>query len=125
MAWYENTNGLGRYGQRQLIAVRQFPLLTADIDGDGDADVISRSRDEKIWWYENVSLQPGDANRDGEFNQVDIVQALQPAKYLTGELASWSTGDWNGDGVFDQADIVAALATGNYMQGPYVDAALA
>jgi hypothetical protein len=64
--------------------------------------------------------EPGDANRDLVFNQLDIVQVLQFAKYLTGEPATWDEGDWNADGVLDQEDIVAALATGNYMQGLFV-----
>ena len=58
----------------------------------------------------------GDANRDGEFNQVDIVHVLASAKF---HLAG------NGDGVFSQKDIIAALVTGNYLQGLYVDALLA
>ena len=82
----------------------------------------TRSRRREIVWYEDVSPKPvrGDANRDGEFNQLDIVQVLQGAKFFHGESATWEDGNWYGDGVFDQLDIVAALATGNYMQGPYV-----
>jgi hypothetical protein len=59
----------------------------------------------------------GDANRDFQFDQLDIVQVLQAAKYLTGQPATFEQGDWNGDGVFDQLDIVAALQTGNYLRG--------
>ena len=65
------------------------------------------------------SLLPGDADGDFDFDQLDLVQVLQSAKYLTGEPATWSDGDWNADGVFDPQDIVAALQTGNYLQGPY------
>ncbi len=57
----------------------------------------------------------GDSNGDGIFDQLDIVQVLQAAKYLTGEPATYEEGDWNVDGVFDQLDIVAALQTGNYL----------
>ena len=64
--------------------------------------------------------QAGDANRDGEFNQLDIALALQADKYQTGEPASFAEGDWSGDGLFDREDIVAALQTGNYLQGPYI-----
>ncbi len=79
----------------------------------------------------STPLQAGDANMDFEFNQFDLVQVQQAAKYLTGEPANWGEGDWNGapggssddppagDGVFDNIDIVAALQTGNYMQGSY------
>jgi hypothetical protein len=58
----------------------------------------------------------GDANRDSVFNQLDIVQILQSAKYQTGQPATWAEGDFNADGVFDQLDIVAALQTGKYGQ---------
>ena len=104
---------------RVLLADR---LAVADLDGDRDLDAISASwTDDKITWYENIGPpQSGDANRDGEFNQLDIVQVLQSAKYLTGEPADWAQGDWNNDDLFNQADIVAALQTGNYLQGPYV-----
>ncbi len=58
----------------------------------------------------------GDANRDGVFNQLDIVQVLQSAKYQTGQPATWAEGDFNGDLVFNQLDIVAALQSGKYGQ---------
>lgn len=64
-------------------------------------------------------LMAADANGDFRFDQLDLVQVLISAKYLTGQPATWSEGDWNGDGVFDQMDAVAALQTGNYLQGPY------
>lgn len=64
-------------------------------------------------------LHPGDADRDLDFDQFDIVQVLQADTYLTEEPATWQEGDWNRDGVFDQLDIVAALQTGDYLQGPY------
>jgi hypothetical protein len=60
----------------------------------------------------------GDSNRDGQFNQLDIVQVLLAAKYNSDQPAGWSEGDWSGDGRFDQMDIIAALQTGRYLQGP-------
>ena len=68
--------------------------------------------------------QPGDANRDREFNSEDILQVLIAGKYDTGLPATWEEGDWNGDGAFDQVDIVVALKTGNYLQGPYAARAI-
>ena len=59
----------------------------------------------------------GDSNQDGRFDQLDLVEVLQGAKYQTGQPASFREGDWNADGVFDQSDLVAALQTGNYL-GP-------
>ena len=60
-------------------------------------------------------IQSGDSNRDGRFDQLDLVQVLQAAVYLTGEPALWNTGDWNGDGVFNQEDIIEAIP--NYQSG--------
>ena len=73
-----------------------------------------------LTWYENVSqpIAAGDANRDGEFNQLDIVQVLQAGKFFDRESATWEDGDWNGDHVFNQLDIIAALEAGNYLPGP-------
>ena len=77
-----------------------------------------------------TELQPGDANQDRQFDQLDLVQVLQAGKYLTAEPATWGEGDWNGapggrpgdppagDNRFDQHDIMAALKTAAYLAGP-------
>jgi hypothetical protein len=62
------------------------------------------------------TFEPGDTNRDGQFDRVDLFQVLQAGKFQTGQPANWSAGDWNGDGVFDQVDIVASLQTGKYLR---------
>jgi hypothetical protein len=79
-------------------------------------------------------LQPGDADRDLDFDQLDLVRVLANGKYLTGEAATWGEGDWEGgpggspgnppagDGLFDQDDIIAASATGHYGTGTYAAA---
>jgi hypothetical protein len=66
-----------------------------------------------------IFQQAGDANEDGQFDQLDIVRVLQGGKYRTRESATWQEGDWNGDEVFDQRDIVVALQTANFLAGPY------
>jgi hypothetical protein len=78
-----------------------------------------------------VVLQAGDADRDLDFDQIDLVQVQIAAKYLTGQPATWGEGDWDGapggsqseppagDGFFSQTDIIAALSAGFYLQGPY------
>ena len=66
-------------------------------------------------WAVLYQASSGDANGDGEFNQLDIVNVLQSDKYLTGQSAEWTDGDWNHDGRFDQLDIVDALAAGGYL----------
>ena len=62
-----------------------------------------------------VFRQAGDANEDGIFNQLDLVQVLQGGKYQTGQPARWREGDWNTDGVFDQLDLVESLQAGSYL----------
>ncbi len=125
LAWYENTDGQGRFGATQLVAQglgTSSAVRARDLDGDGDVDVLYASWVRgQILWYENLGtagepLQPGDANGDGRFDQLDIVQVLQAGKLATSEPATWAEGDWNADGVFDRFDLIAALQTGNYLQ---------
>jgi len=58
IAWYENTDGLGTFGPQQVITTSAYyakSVHTADLDGDGDPDVLSASYDDnKIAWYENT-----------------------------------------------------------------------
>ncbi|MEM7305463.1 MAG: FG-GAP-like repeat-containing protein [Planctomycetota bacterium] len=58
IAWYENTDGSGAFGPRQLIsftADNATAVAAADLDGDGDLDVLSTSSgDDKVAWYENT-----------------------------------------------------------------------
>ena len=79
-----------------------------------------------------VALQAGDADRDFDFDQFDLIQVLLSEKYLTGEPATWGEGDWNGapggnadnppvgNGLYDQFDIVSALAADIYLSGSYL-----
>ena len=60
IAWFENTDGRGTFAQRVIISepasdgFRSF-LHAADVDRDGDIDVLSASKwDDKIAWFENT-----------------------------------------------------------------------
>ena len=57
IAWYENTDGAGTFGAQQVISTAADlaqSVIAADVDGDGDIDVLSASAlDDKIAWYEN------------------------------------------------------------------------
>jgi hypothetical protein len=108
-------NGSGVFTLAQELgnaATNRVALGDIDNDGDLDAFFANIGQDNQIWL--NTQLIAGDANRDGVFNQLDIVQILQSDRYQTGLPATWAEGDFNGDGVFDQLDIVAALQTGGY-----------
>ena len=58
VAWYENTDGAGTFGPQQVIsmlAAGAWSVFAMDVDGDGDADVLSASPfDDKVAWYENT-----------------------------------------------------------------------
>ncbi len=46
IAWYENTDGAGSFGAQQVISTladRANSVFAADVDGDGDTDVLSAS----------------------------------------------------------------------------------
>ena len=58
IAWHENLDGAGRFGQQRVISRSAHGARSvhgADLDGDGDCDAISTSRgDLKVAWYENT-----------------------------------------------------------------------
>jgi hypothetical protein len=60
IAWFENTDGLGDFGSKQIIStqvVRARDATAADLNSDGSLDVISASsNDNKIAWYANLNL---------------------------------------------------------------------
>lgn len=57
--WFENTDGKGSFGPMKMItseASWAYSVYAADMDGDGDLDVLSASNhDNKISWYENIN----------------------------------------------------------------------
>lgn len=101
IAWYENLDGVGTYGPQQIIsttASRAYAVYAADLDGDGDADVLSASDlDDKIAWYENT-------NGAGDFSSERIIAtSVDAARDVV-------SADLDGDG--DQ-DVIAASAGDN------------
>jgi hypothetical protein len=67
IAWYENLDGLGAFGPQQILSVTADAaqvVRLADVDGDGDLDVVFGSNDDsKIAWFENTD---GLGNFSGE-----------------------------------------------------------
>ncbi len=70
ITWYENIDGLGNFGNQQLIAITNGAnsVYAGDIDNDGDIDVVSASSNfiEEVVWYENV-------NGEGLFEEKQII----------------------------------------------------
>jgi len=54
IAWYENTDGQGTFGPQEILTTSNSSnsVFGADIDGDGDNDVVSGGPD--IVWFENM-----------------------------------------------------------------------
>jgi len=96
IAWYENTDGFGNFGPQQVItttAIAAFSVFSADLDGDGDADVLSASRDDdKIAWYENTDGL-------GNFGTQQVITTATDSAYSVFSM------DLDGDG---DADVLSA-----------------
>ena len=92
IAWYENTNGRGAFGpQRVISTAADEPVFVSagDVDGDGDLDVLSASRnDDKIAWYKNT-------NGLGSFGLQQVITTTADG------VESVYAGDVDGDGDLD------------------------
>ncbi len=92
IAWYENDGNADPSFTASNIttsADRAYSVFAADMDGDGDMDVLSASRnDNTIAWYEN------DGNADPTFTAADIDTSVDGA-------ATVFAADMDGDGDMD------------------------
>jgi hypothetical protein len=92
IAWYQNTDGKGSFGPQQVITTRAdgaASVASADLDGDGDLDVLSASsNDHKIAWYQNTDGK-------GSFGP------QQPISTQAGGAESVAAADMDGDGDLD------------------------
>ena len=83
-----------------------------DVNGDGEVD----EQDVEDFLDVVVDITAGDANLDGRFDTVDLIQLFTSGRYESEVVgtANWASGDFNGDGTFDSSDLVLALIKGNY-----------
>ena len=92
IAWYENLDGQGAFGSQRVVstdAISPDDLFAADLDGDGDVDLLSASRlDDKVAWYENTDGL-------GTFSTQKLISATQDAPSVV------RAADLDGDGDLD------------------------
>ena len=94
IVWYKNIDDQGNYGLQQVIATVLYTtnvtdIIGADIDGDGDIDVLSSSTgNNKIAWYENTDGL-------GNFGYQEIISST------TNNVISIDAVDIDGDGDLD------------------------
>ncbi|MFQ5605675.1 MAG: FG-GAP repeat domain-containing protein [bacterium] len=125
MAWYENTDSQGSFGEQRVIttsAEGAESVYAADLDGDGDFDVLSASgEDDKIAWYENTdgkgnfgpqkvisisvnwpeSVYAADLDGDGD---VDVLSASD----MDGKITFYENTDSKGH--FEQQQVITTSA---------------
>ena len=105
VAWYENVDGLGTFGEQQIITTNlqaAVDVFVADLDGDGDMDVLAASKgfgqgDGDVVWFENL---------DGLGN----FGFMQNITTLTDGALSVFAVDLDGD---DDMDVLSASFTDN------------
>ena len=97
LTWFENVDGFGNFVARE-IAEGEFNSIAADVDNDGDLDVVS----DKPQWFENVGnrfiphqlaavdqaiiyIELQDVGMDGDW---DLVAVAADAAYVFKDVGS-------------------------------------
>jgi Bacterial Ig-like domain/FG-GAP-like repeat/Right handed beta helix region len=129
IVWMENSSGDGSTWVSHDISTQVIgcqSLYTADLDGDGDLDVLSASQDDdKIAWYENLgSAEDVDSDGDGVPDSQDGCP-LDPDKTDPGQCGCGITdADGDSDGLADCVDVYPGNVGNRPIQVLPVDGAI-
>ncbi len=111
IVWYENDGAVSPGFTARVLSTNADAAISvhaADMDGDGDHDVLSASStDDKIAWYESdldPFACPADLNGDGFTGSTDMA-------ILLGSWGVNAFGDLNGDGITASADLAILLGS--------------
>jgi hypothetical protein len=93
--WYENPGSdmSGTWTQYALPHPGGAPgvdaLMTLDVDGDADVDVIAMTDDTKLWWLEHTGGNNWDQHHVGSMSSVD--HDISTQGYRTGQIIAGGT----------------------------------
>ncbi len=100
IAWYENLDGLGNFSLTKVISTEvegARDVAAADLDGDGDMDVLAAARrGNYVVWYENLDGK-------GDFGPLQVIGTN------LSQVQDLSTVDLDGDG---DLDVISAGSSG-------------
>ncbi|MDB4780253.1 VCBS repeat-containing protein [Planctomycetota bacterium] len=115
IGWSRNLRGR-QFSSQEVISplASGNDLDVADLDGDGDLDLLSAScSSARIAWYENLTVS--DCNGNGVIDELDITVGTSSDCNGNGvpdecELLEGVAGDCNGNGVLDSCELLSGAA---------------
>src|SRR5690554_7240991 len=72
IVWYENLDGQGNFSARKVVDIipKTFSVIAADVDSDGDLDIIGVSDDHGLFWFENLDGNGNFSEKNPIDNQI-------------------------------------------------------
>ncbi|WP_170134767.1 T9SS type A sorting domain-containing protein [Marinirhabdus gelatinilytica] len=120
ISWFENEDGLGNFGPKKIVAGEALyvaDVFCADMDGDGDLDIVGTTNaEDRVAWHENLdglgafgpqqiitnealsctSIFCGDLDNDGD---IDVLYSSTPNSTIENSQIAWSE-NLDGQGTF-------------------------
>lgn len=135
IAWHENEDGLGAFGAPIVVDVsfqESYALTAADLDGDGDIDILATSLSlDRLVWYENLDGLGTFSNdkiisssADGPLSVIAVdIDSDEDIDVVTGSVTDnmlvWHEND--GAGNFGPAQTISTIVNGNSVKAGDID----